>query len=399
VAQFNDAFDPTLINLYDSVLVRLGAADVKLVGDATGAVKGSLVLDADSRSLRFLRTGQGLAPDTYTITLRSGENGFRNASGLLDGNGDNVVGDDFVERFTVAPANPVRLSLPDFTRGPGQPVDVPATAAGLPLLLLSDGSVQRLAFEIQYDPALLTITGANPGSGLPAGVTLSSDTTTPGLLLVEIDSPAALAAGNLELLRLVADVPAGADYGAAHVLDIANVEVNGAALQGGDGDALHAVGYLGDANGSQAYEREDVTLIQRNLVRLDNGFAAWRNVDPVIIADIDGNGLLTSLDAARVNQELSGYDRPEIPPIPDLTLLRAPALVATPNTFEEPPRIDFSKRYPGFTFKSYQAGDDSAGWQKAFVSNVADSDELNPNRNLRVTLDTTPDAASDVNLL
>jgi hypothetical protein len=399
VVQFNDAFDPTLINLYDSALVGLGAADITLVGDTTGAVKGSLVLDADSRSLRFLRTGQGLAPDTYTVTLRSSENAFRNASGLLDGNGDNVVGDDFVERFTVAPFSPVRLSLPDFTRGPGQPVDVPATAAGLPLLLASDGSVQQLAFEIRYDSALLIIAGANPGSGLPAGVTLSSDATTPGLLRVEIDAPAALAAGNLELLRLVANVPASADYGAAQVLDIANVEVNGAAVQGADGDALHAVGYLGDANGSQTYEREDVTLIQRNLVRLDNGFAAWRDVDPAIIADIDGNGLLTSLDAARVNQELSGYDRPEIPPIPDLTLLRAPALMAMPNTFEEPPRIDFSKRYPGFTFKSYQAGNDSAGWQEAFVSNVADSDELNPNRNLRVTLDTTPDAASDVNLL
>jgi hypothetical protein len=58
------------------------------------------------------------------------------------------------------------------------------------------------------------------------------------------------------------------------------------------------------------------------LVKLDSGFAAYPNVDPLIIADINGSGTLTSLDASRVLQEVSyltgasSVDRLEIPPIP-----------------------------------------------------------------------------------
>jgi hypothetical protein len=39
-------------------------------------------------------------------------------------------------------------------------------------------------------------------------------------------------------------------------------------------------------------------------------------VDPLIVADINASGSITSLDATRVYQELSGNDRPEIPPLP-----------------------------------------------------------------------------------
>ena len=46
----------------------------------------------------------------------------------LDGDGDGSPGGDFSTTFTPPPAQPVIVSLPDFTRGPGQPVDVPPVA-------------------------------------------------------------------------------------------------------------------------------------------------------------------------------------------------------------------------------------------------------------------------------
>ena len=52
------------------------------------------------------------------------------------------------------------------------------------------------------------------------------------------------------------------------------------------------------------------------MVKLDTGFSAWSQVDPLIIADINASGSITSIDATRVYQELSGNDQPEIPPIP-----------------------------------------------------------------------------------
>jgi len=64
----------------------------------TGLVAGSLVLDDDLRGFTFVKTGGVLAPDTYTLTLRSAANGFVDTVGrLLDGNDDGVAGGDYVK--------------------------------------------------------------------------------------------------------------------------------------------------------------------------------------------------------------------------------------------------------------------------------------------------------------
>jgi hypothetical protein len=49
---------------------------------------------------------------------------------------------------------------------------------------------------------------------------------------------------------------------------------------------------------------------------LDSGFAAYLLVDPVIIADATGNGVISALDATRILQEVVGLNPPEIEPIP-----------------------------------------------------------------------------------
>jgi hypothetical protein len=85
---------------------------------------------------------------------------------------------------------------------------------------------------------------------------------------------------------------------------------------------LHLVAYLGDTSGNAAYSTLDGQQIQRVIVKRDSGFAAYPNVDPLLVADINGSGSLTSIDASRVLQEVSyltrasTIDRPEIPAIP-----------------------------------------------------------------------------------
>ncbi len=82
-----------------------------------------------------MKTGSSLAAETYTLTLRSAADGFKDVDGVqLDGNQDGAAGCNYVQTFNVT-ASGALLSIPDIARGPGQPVDQPASgqrAAGDP---------------------------------------------------------------------------------------------------------------------------------------------------------------------------------------------------------------------------------------------------------------------------
>jgi hypothetical protein len=68
------------------------------------------------------------------------------------------------------------------------------------------------------------------------------------------------------------------------------------------GDALHLVAFVGDADGSGAYNSADAVLITRVLVAADVGFAAYPLVDPTIVADIDGSGFVPSDAPLQANE-------------------------------------------------------------------------------------------------
>jgi hypothetical protein len=332
--RFNDVFDASTVKLYD--LTPGASFDVQLKGDTTGVVAGSMVVDADGRGLSFVRSGGVLKFDTYTVTLASGLQNFHDGFGALDGNGDGTPGDAYVGRFDFRSTGSGVLSLPDFMRGPGQAVDVPATAALLPISFTGTGGLNQLVFTLDYNPGLLDITGASVAAGMPAGTQVSFDNSTviaaasgatrQARITVTLPGTGTLAAGTATLVNLTADVPASAPYGAKQVLNLALVSANGSAASAAAltaDAAVQVVGYFGDSSGNAAYSSLDVQQLQRVIVKSDVGFAAWANVDPVVIADIAGGGSLNSLDATRLLQEISfltgvagSIDRPEIPPIP-----------------------------------------------------------------------------------
>ncbi|MCM8594071.1 cohesin domain-containing protein [Accumulibacter sp.] len=323
--RFNRPFDPVTLNLYATETGGQGPADVTLVGATTGAVTGSLVLDDDLQGFRFVRTGGPLAPDTYTLTLRSAANGVIDTLGrLLDGDDDGTPGGDSVTTLTVAGPLPRVLSLPDVVRGPGQPVNIPATVSGIPIRLSDGSGVESLEFTLNYDPTLLTISDSTLAAGLPAGSTLVANLTVAGQLRVAMSFPTPLAAGAQDLLTLTAAVPATAPYRAKQVLDLADVSINEGALAAVADDAVHLVAHFGDTTGNGSYSSLDGQRVLRQAVGLDSGFAAYPLADPVLVADITGNGAVSSLDATRIIQEAVGIDRPEIPPLP------VPALPITP---------------------------------------------------------------------
>jgi len=61
-------------------------ADIVLTGASAGIVNGSLITDAAGGSATFIKTGEQLEADTYTVTIRSASDSFVTADGdLLDG--------------------------------------------------------------------------------------------------------------------------------------------------------------------------------------------------------------------------------------------------------------------------------------------------------------------------
>jgi sugar lactone lactonase YvrE len=315
VAQFSRPIDASVLNLYTTEAGGFGPADVTLAGAAGGSVSGSVVVGENGGTVTFIRTGGVLQPDTYTATLRSAPNGIKSSTvGLLDGNHDGIPGDDFSATFTVANSSAVVVSVPDFLRGPGQPVNLSGT--GIPVTLSDGASATQADLVLKYDPTLLLIGEIAAGSGLPAGSQVQADFSLPDRVHITVTSAAPLGAGSIELLRIAAQVPSTAPYGASQILAISDLSLNSGAIPAMGDDGLHVAAYIGDTTGNRSYSSLDAQRILRVATGLDSGFAAFLMIDPVVVGDITGNGVLSSLDATRLLQAVVGIDRPEIPPLP-----------------------------------------------------------------------------------
>ncbi len=315
--RFNRPFDLTVMNLYDVEANLFGPADATLVGDATGAVAGSLVLGTDW--VTFVATDGPLPADAYTVTLRSADNGFRDpATGdLLDGHRNGTAGDDYVGAFTVDAVHDVIVSLPNFVRGPEQPVDVPATGEDLPVSVSDVEGITSMDVTIEFDPALLSVTGAVQGPGMPTGASATFNVSTPGKIAISFTSPTPLPPGTAKLIILTADVPESANYGASHALHFSAVDINSGAISATPNDAVHVAAYFGDTTGNGEYSGLDAQRVARVAVNLDGGFGAFLAIDPILLGDITGNDELSGLDAQRVGRATVGLDTPEIPSLPE----------------------------------------------------------------------------------
>ena len=367
VAQLNRLVDTTALNLYDTQSGTFGPSDVTVVGQHSGPIPGSIVVAGGQ--VRFVATGGPLQSDTYTVTLQSGEDAFKDLfyGELLDGNADGASGDDYVGTFTVAAPQTIVVSLPDFARGPGQAVDVPAghnglpIQDGLPIRLSNAAGVESLELVIRYDPDLLTISGADLGADAPANSQVMLSTAVPGYAIVSFFSPIPMWDDPADIIALNAYVSAGAAYGGVGVLDIVEVRVNEGGLAATADDAVEVVAFVGDATGDGGtflaggggslfgpYSSLDAQRIFRVSQHLDSGFEAYPNVDPMIIGDVTGDGTLSPLDCSHIMAESLGYtegrlggpvvhDSEYIPPLPVMANAQPVANVQSVTTAEDGP--------------------------------------------------------------
>jgi len=311
------------LNLYASAAAGFGPADVTLVGQTVGTVAGSVVVDEDYTRVTFVRTGGLLLADEYTVTLRSAANGFKNDDGLLDGNSDDVAGDDYTKTFSsTSPVSGITLSLPDFMRAAGQDVIVPNTGTTLPLSLKNNSSTvlsgNSIAMELTYNPDLLTVVAATAGADAPGDAIVALDTSTVGVALITLSSTTGLdtAAGATDVLvHLTATVPVTAAYGATQILGFQDVTLGGAPATFSNDSAIHVVGHFGDTSRNTTYSATDSSLVGRIIAGVDAGFGNWGLIDPVIIADINASGAITNADQTFVSQAGVGIPVVHIPDI------------------------------------------------------------------------------------
>jgi len=313
--RFSAAFDQAPINLYSGQMppfAPMGESDVVVTGEASGTLRGSLVFDADGAGFTFVKTGGVLAPDAYTVRLRSASDGFRGAK-LLDGNEDDVAGGDYVTTFTVGASTQPVLSIGDVARGNGQSIDLPATGSGSAVTLSDGVGVSSISFRLRYGGSAgapstdaLIVSAVELAPALVGVASLSTDTSTPGEVGVTVTvlGGGTLGAGAKTLAVVRGQVGMDAQYGTARLLDLADIVVNAAAGGARDDDGVQVVALLGDTSGNRAYSTLDLQRLQRVNLGNDSGFAAYPNVDPLIIGDISGNGGVSSLDVGRLRQEL-----------------------------------------------------------------------------------------------
>jgi len=311
------------LNLYSSLAPALGPADVTLVGASSGPVRGSFVISEADRRITFVQTGGLLAADTYTVTVRSGTNGFQDTTGaLLDGNADGAPGDDYTATFSVAVSSDRVVSIPDMARGAGQAVNVPNAVAGLPIRIDNAAGVTAIGVEVVYRASLLEITDAVLAVGLPDDWTVEPLSTriegATKVTTVSAHGTTPLSGSNLDVVRLTAAVPDEAPYGDSQAIRLENVSLNGGDIAAVGDVAIHKAVYLGDADGSGVHSSADAFLTVQAALGLATGFSAHAWTDPRIVGDADGSGMLSAADAFLIVQEGLGLPEPFVPDNPHI---------------------------------------------------------------------------------
>jgi PKD repeat protein len=415
LAPVNDP--PRLAEIADATLferqtfrVSAAGSDVDLgdVGDtlryALDVAPTGASIDADSGAIVWQALDGDANGSTHDFTVRvsdaSGESATQsfkvkvlNVAPTLTATGleASYIGEDFVLDLTSSDPGVDTISewridwgdgqIVDYSGSPGRISHVYSSVLGKVLIRATasdeDGSYLLDPLQVVVLPL-----------PLPADATLDFSGSLPGELRVHLSSLTAIAAGTVTLLDLVASVPTTAPYGAAQILDIDAVSVNGQALNGADDDALQVVGYLGDGDANGRVDRRDVMLIQRNAANADSGFAAWSVVDPRFLADVDLDGRITGRDIVRIGQEMNRYDSALIPNLPTtvpLTVTPAQAWPAPASSGQTLPQIDFGDSFASFAVGSDDPRNKRENWRRAFVTNMA-SNSINPNSRLQVTL-------------
>jgi len=368
--------------------------DVVLLDSVGHSVPGTLFVAADGRSARFLASGSVLPDGSYSVRLVAGAAALRDLSGIaLDGNADGTAGDNHLGSFSVARGDSLTVGLGDIARGPEQAMGAGMAGDGIGVRLSNGSGVNTVAFSFNWDPALLVGVTLARGGALPAGASFTATAVGSGRIDVLINAPGGLPAGGLTIAQLSGQPPAGASYGAAQVLDIQGVFINGSSRPQGDDDAVHVAAFAGDLTRDRALDSGDLTLMNQLLAGSAQRAPMYPLIDHRLLGDVNGSGLFDALDPMRLQQHLAGTPNVVVPipgaptPAPPPPAPAPPGRGTTPTPPAPPaprPRTPAPAPVPGPGGRIEPlSAVNTRGWLAPMVSVPTAS---NPNAAIRITL-------------
>jgi subtilisin family serine protease len=291
VVNFNQAFDPAQLNLYDGQDGVTNSPDLALVNQTTGAtIKGSLHLSQDRRTLTFLKTGSNLTAGDYEVTLFDRADAF-----------DLGVG-NYTNQFTVSNTDDRLLSTDDLILAPNQTVD-------LSINLDRGEGITKVELTLTYDQNLLNVTGASLAANLPSSwqITQQDLNNATGRATITLEGSQTLTSGSKNLVNFETIATSNTDlYGSMGLIALENLELNDGSMGvGGDNSSL-VIASLGDGSGNKSYSSLDAALVERVVLGLDSGFARFGLIDPLLIGDLDGDNTLSINDVRSLSQQVIG---------------------------------------------------------------------------------------------
>ena len=313
--QLSADLDLDQINIYDGNDAPVEAADVTLVGNTVGAVRGSVLFDPATRMFSFIKTGGPLVPDTYTLTIFSRPDSIVDLDdGILDGDGDGLEGGDFVTQFTITASGDRVISIPDFVRGPNQAVDM--GEGGIPVSIDNADGLTSFAFTVNFDDTILDVTGATLPADIPNDWQIQVTSPAAGQLNVTASGTTPLTNAIDEIVLLQATVPSTASSNSSSQITLTNLLLNGGGI-GVQGDSgVQNVSFIGDVDVSGSYSILDAISIARIAFNIDGGFDINGRIDPTILGDVTNDGTMNIVDAITTARKAFGLSAPTIPDIP-----------------------------------------------------------------------------------
>ncbi len=285
--------------IQDSAIDLASSKDSVLLKDQAGNfLDGSIIFQDGFTGFTFVKTGDPLAPGSYTITLESGESGIVN----LDGDNDDRAGGDYNVNFIVVDNQARILNLADLTLAPGEFVSSSAESRDLNISIDNGTELSQIKFEVEYNPDLLSINNFQLAENLPEDWQLQTNTTAPGIAELTLNGSTPLAGGEQNLISIAAEVPKNAQYGATQILQLKNVQLNNGNLIGEGDSAIHQVAMQGDLSGDHTLSNFDAYLIAQASTGLISDSVAHPDVDLTIMGDLNGDGELSTFDAYQALQ-------------------------------------------------------------------------------------------------
>jgi hypothetical protein len=339
---FSEPFTAGDVNLYGGSQAS-PLQDVTLVGQNSGPVNGSFVVDPSGTSATFKASSiflstffqsSVLPDDTWTVSLVSGTGAGATAHGFFDAmnasldGSSNAGNDNYTTTFTTANSRKEALSIPDFARGPdgANTIKVPNdSAGGIPVTLANvpaASGVTDVVFALTYNPTLLTPTGAGTGDSSGTGSTftmgapVSVDATHSTVTFTWHNGTAQ--SGTVVLGDILANVPDSAanEYKGKEILDLGQIKVNGSNFTGVWANGLDVNAYFGDVTGDGKISGLDVATAGVVAGGGSFGLAAFKLIDPAVIGDIAGDASIDATAVSDLAALTSNLPTAPIPAIP-----------------------------------------------------------------------------------